>query len=63
MNLATIISFSAILMVLLAVIYLFVLAVASVRRPSAVVKQQPSTRFAIAIPAHWSFRNLYYPTV
>ena len=72
MNLATIISFGAILMVLLAVIYLFVLAVASVRRPSAVVKQQPSTRFAIAIPAHDEasvmattinrLRGLEYPT-
>ena len=52
MNIATIISLGAILMVLLAVSYLFVLAVASARGSSAVVSRQPSTRFAIAIPAH-----------
>jgi len=52
MNVVTIISFGAILMVLLAVSYLCTLAVASARGSSAVVQRQPSTRFAIAIPAH-----------
>ena len=52
MNVVTIISFGAILMVLLAVSYLCTLAVASAWGSSAVVQRQPSTRFAIAIPAH-----------
>ncbi len=52
MNAASIISAIALLIVLLAASYWFVLALASVRRPSAVVKREPSTRFAITIPAH-----------
>jgi 1,2-diacylglycerol 3-beta-glucosyltransferase len=52
MNVAIIISIGVLLMVLLAACYLFLLAVASARGSSAVIKQQPFTRFAIVIPAH-----------
>ena len=52
MNVASMISFTAVLIVLLEVGYLFLLAMASTRRPSAVVKREPLTRFAIVIPAH-----------
>jgi 1,2-diacylglycerol 3-beta-glucosyltransferase len=48
----SIISFVALLVVLLALSYLLVLALASMREPLAVVRREPSTRFAIAIPAH-----------
>jgi 1,2-diacylglycerol 3-beta-glucosyltransferase len=48
----SVISFVALLVVLFAVSYLLVLALASTREPSAVAWREPSTRFAIAIPAH-----------
>jgi 1,2-diacylglycerol 3-beta-glucosyltransferase len=47
-----IISFVALLVVILPVSYLLVLAVASTRQPPAVPRHEPSTRFVIAIPAH-----------
>jgi len=47
-----IISFVALLVVLLPVSYLLVLALASTREPPAVVRREPSARFVIAIPAH-----------
>ncbi len=52
MNAVSIISLTALLMVLLAASYWFLLALAAIRKPSAVARRDPSTRFAIAIPAH-----------
>ena len=52
MILVSIISFLLLLLMLLAVGYLLVLALASIREAPAVANCEPSTRFAIVIPAH-----------
>jgi 1,2-diacylglycerol 3-beta-glucosyltransferase len=52
MIVVSLISLFLLLLVLLGAGYLYLLALASTREAPAVVRREPSTRFAIAIPAH-----------
>src|SRR5512143_701417 len=52
MNIVSMISFAILLVVLLAVAYLLVLAMASTRASPVVARRESSTRFASVIPAH-----------
>jgi cellulose synthase/poly-beta-1,6-N-acetylglucosamine synthase-like glycosyltransferase len=52
MNIVSMISFAILLVVLLAVAYLLVLAMASTRASPVVARRESSIRFAIVIPAH-----------